>query len=55
MPNHVRELMLILRYGFIPTLDSLSEVRWEHPVLDHEETTQSAAELCRNVLSRVKT
>lgn len=48
MPHHVRELLMILGYGFVPSLESLAKVQWEHPNLPGSvESTITAAELIR--------
>jgi hypothetical protein len=49
MPAHVRELLMILGFGFVPTLESVACLRWEHPRLPGDvETTESASALCKS-------
>lgn len=46
----VREVLLLLGCGFVPTLESLSKVRWTHPALPNDvETTETASAICRSV------
>lgn len=55
MPSHVRELLLLLGCGYVPTLDSVAKLRWEHPSLpDWIESSESASEIVRGIGKRTE-